>query len=215
MNASSDSPSPRVARKRARARVRILDATREVVRRHGLEGLTIEAVAEAADVSKPAVYYYFDSKDELARALLVDGSLREVAAVRAAVEAVPPGASVLDALVRAYVAHHAGSLLLFQAEYVWAQVIGIDPEEADRSINAAMVGLFDLLEARLRDDAERGLLHGGIDLRRAGIAAWMAAHGLVATLSLLASSQGRFLHRVDDMVDELCGILTRGVYAGT
>jgi len=58
-----------VARKRERSkserRKAIVDAATRVFHQHGLAAATMEQVAREADVSKGALYLYFDSKDEL------------------------------------------------------------------------------------------------------------------------------------------------------
>jgi AcrR family transcriptional regulator len=208
----SPTPSPRVARKRARARAEILGAAQRLVRKHGPERLTIESIAAEADISKPAVYYYFTSKDAVARAMLVERSSEEIAAVRQAIDAAPPGESIVATVVRAYVRHHRESMHLFRAEYVWGQVIGLEQELIDTEINPNMVGLFGAIEARLAADRKQGLLHDGLHLRRVAVTTWMAAHGLIATLGLIEGGGSKLLHDVDDVVDELCGMLTRGVY---
>lgn len=212
MSAStSTEPSRRVQQKRARARARLVSATRAVILRDGFGNLTIDAVAAAADVSKPSVYYYFDSKESLARALCVQLAHEEIAAVVAAIEATPAGESILDAAVRAYVAHHVAALELFRATIVWPLVLDAPPEGYPE-VDAEMMRLFGLFQARLEADAAAGRLHAGVHPRRAGLTAWNAMQGLVSMLALLDSVNTGFLHTVDAMVDELCGTLTRGVY---
>jgi TetR/AcrR family transcriptional regulator len=49
---------------------RILDAGLEVFARHGYSGARIDQVAEAAEMSKPNLLYYFRTKEELYRAVL-------------------------------------------------------------------------------------------------------------------------------------------------
>jgi TetR/AcrR family fatty acid metabolism transcriptional regulator len=51
----------------------LLDAARRVVGKYGFQGATIDRVAEEARVAKGTVYIYFDNKDELLRAAIVDG----------------------------------------------------------------------------------------------------------------------------------------------
>lgn len=48
---------------------RILDAALDVFGEKGFRGATVDDVAEAAGVTKGAVYYYFQDKDDLARDL--------------------------------------------------------------------------------------------------------------------------------------------------
>lgn len=193
------------------ARAHLVEATRAVILRDGFAALTVEAVAAEADVSKPSVYYYFDSKESLARALMLQLTAEEVAAVADAVRATPPGASVLSAAVRAYVAHHRASFELFRACTVWPLTLEAPPggyPEAD----ALMMGLFDTLEARLVADDAHGLLHAGVHPRRTAWTTWNAMVGLVSMLTLLDSVHTGLLHPVDALVDDLCGTLTRGVY---
>src|SRR5687767_1395235 len=67
---SSGSTRERDARKerrRTRWRSEIVDAASTVLTRDGIAALTVDAVAREAQVSKPAVYYYFRSKEDLVR----------------------------------------------------------------------------------------------------------------------------------------------------
>jgi hypothetical protein len=144
--------------------------------------------------------------------LVVERSAVEVSYVRAAIDKVKAGNSVVTAVVQAYAKHHLQSLELFRAEYVWAQVSGLDAARVDDTINPPMNALFAAFEARLRQDEDAGRLRQGLHLRRVAVSTWMAAHGLVATLSLLDAGGTRFRHGVRDLVNEMCSVLTRGVY---
>ena len=52
-------------RRREQTREEILDAARQVLLRKGFGATTLEAVAREVGVTKPALYYYFPSKDAL------------------------------------------------------------------------------------------------------------------------------------------------------
>lgn len=58
-----------------RPRERIIDAARDLFRKHGLKGIGVDAIAEAADSNKMTLYRHFGSKDDL-----VVVCLREAAA---------------------------------------------------------------------------------------------------------------------------------------
>lgn len=209
---TAKSTRPRIARKRQRARAEILDAARAMVRERGVGGLTIEAVAERADVSKPSVYYYFESKDDLLRTLALEDSEAEYRAVRDAIDAAPPGPAVVRAFVRAFVHHYAEDLEIFRVGYVWSQVVGLSPDEVDATVNPRMVDVFSAFERRLLDDAGAGRLRSGVSPRRFGVVAWMSALGLVTTLSVVESAGQRLLHDTEDLLDELCDALVHGAY---
>jgi TetR/AcrR family fatty acid metabolism transcriptional regulator len=57
----------------------ILEAARRVMARYGMQGTTVDRVAEEAKVAKGTIYLYFDTKDELVNTAVIEG-LREMAA---------------------------------------------------------------------------------------------------------------------------------------
>ena len=64
--------------RRSRERVeRMLNATAEVIAEDGIDGLTMTAVAERADVAVATVYRYFADRDELA-AEFFDGEMEKI-----------------------------------------------------------------------------------------------------------------------------------------
>ena len=68
-------PVPR-QRDAERSRQAILSAAREEFAAYGLGGARVERIAERADVNKRLLYYYFDNKETLFRAVLEDTYLR-------------------------------------------------------------------------------------------------------------------------------------------
>lgn len=83
VNMSSDVviPSPQ-RRRRARTRQRILDAARATVRREGIDGLTLGAIAKALDLTTPALYRYFPNKGALLAAVNAEVLAEQRAVVR-------------------------------------------------------------------------------------------------------------------------------------
>ena len=62
----------RVARRRRRVRETLIKAASEIMSKKGVDGTTMLEIAEYADVGAGTVYNYFNSKDELAVAVLED-----------------------------------------------------------------------------------------------------------------------------------------------
>jgi AcrR family transcriptional regulator len=83
-----------------RPRDRILDAAMTVFRRHGFRRSSIEQTAEAAGLTRQALYHHFESKEALFRAVIEhvhEGALAaEIAAVNAAEKA---GSGLADILI--------------------------------------------------------------------------------------------------------------------
>jgi AcrR family transcriptional regulator len=90
---------PTIAEHRARQLRALLDAARGLVAEEGLEALSLAALARRVGLSRPALYEYFRSKDDLAAAIVEAELPRWAATVDTAV-AREPG---LTAKVAAYV----------------------------------------------------------------------------------------------------------------
>jgi len=59
----STAPEGRVARRRTRVRQRILDVAEKLMLERGVDRVTIDDIAEAADIARRSFYHYFDSKN--------------------------------------------------------------------------------------------------------------------------------------------------------
>jgi AcrR family transcriptional regulator len=100
-------------------RERIFGAAREVFTEVGYDAATFQAIASRADLTGPAVNYYFSSKLELYREVIERIAAHVVTASidRAAGEATLPGqlSAFITAAVQAYSADRSAALLLTSA----------------------------------------------------------------------------------------------------
>ena len=67
---SRSSGRPRLTRKGAATRARIVDAAAELIFQQGVAGTTIEEVRDSAQVSSSQLYHYFEDKPALVRAVI-------------------------------------------------------------------------------------------------------------------------------------------------
>lgn len=95
----------RTARRRYAARLpaperreQLLEVAMEIVGERGYRGLTMEAVAARAGVTKPVVYDAFANRDDVMRALLDAEEQRAVAEILEAIGPPPPPGTVVDAV---------------------------------------------------------------------------------------------------------------------
>src|SRR5713226_7018938 len=63
--------TPRRERKKATVRARIISVGIELFSKHGLSEVTVDQIAEAADVGKGTIYNYFASKEDIVVAFMV------------------------------------------------------------------------------------------------------------------------------------------------
>jgi AcrR family transcriptional regulator len=200
-------------RRREGRREAILEAAGRVLVKDGLAGFTAGAVAEAADCSKPALFYYFDSVEAIAAALAEARFRREIEALESAIDAAPSGIEALSALVRAYVDHHAEDLEIFSVLQVWGRSAGVQERLLRGEVYPAAAVINDRLEALLRRERRAGRLHPEVHPRRLAHLAYTTAHGIVSMVSAVRGLGGDTRFSLSELRDEAAAALERAARA--
>jgi TetR/AcrR family transcriptional regulator, fatty acid metabolism regulator protein len=145
----------------------ILEAARRVMARYGMQGTTVDRVAEEAKVAKGTIYLYFQSKDELVHAAVLEG-LREMVAetVRSDDPSMPPLDRISN-LIRAQYRIQASN-----QDFLKTLIIGnsLDIEvesQAGRDFMRVYAGYLDFVASVLQDAINRGAIRP-IDSQFAG-----------------------------------------------
>lgn len=122
-------------------RARLLDATALALAQHGPRKVSLTDIAEIAGVSRPTVYRYFASKDELLVALAAHEKERFNSNFRAAVQGLSGSARLGRAL---------RFIVEFQRDDLTRRLVEIEPrfmlaqfEEALTTMAASLVPLFE------------------------------------------------------------------------
>lgn len=197
----------RNARKRDQMRAEILDAACEVLLREGSARFTLAAVADALALTKPALYYYFESKEALLFELLLREWLEAAAEVQTAVETTQTGTDAVEQLMRTVFKRYRDRLELFALYYKlgpggeFEGIIGPEQLERIRPINDMLYGGT---EARLRADQCRGGFPQQRDPRRFAFSAHVAVLGLLNMKAIAASAEDPLVHSDEDMIADLC-----------
>jgi AcrR family transcriptional regulator len=134
----------------------ILEAARRVLARYGVQGTTVDRVADEAKVAKGTIYLYFDTKDELVHTAVLDG-LREMVAETVASD--DPSLPPLDRIRKLILAQ-----LRIQAsnqDFLKTLIIGnslnVELEsEAGREYMKVYAGHLDFVASVLQDAIDRG-----------------------------------------------------------
>jgi AcrR family transcriptional regulator len=194
-------------RRRDQNRAEILETAREVVLRSGLAGFTLANVADRLGLTKPALYYYFDSKEALLFELLLREWVEAASEVKAAVDATENGTDAVEAMMRTVFDRYRDRLELFVLFFKMGpggdfdEVIGPEELERIRPINDMLYGGA---EARLRADQRSGGFAKKRDPRRFAFSAHMAVIGLLNMKAIAASAKDPLIHSDDDLIDDLC-----------
>ncbi|WKK14875.1 TetR/AcrR family transcriptional regulator (plasmid) [Rhodococcus ruber] len=106
--------------KSARTRRRILDSAAYVLSRNGFAGTRLTDVAERAGIRAPAIYYYFESREDLIAEVLWTGTHMIRRSVTQVLDDLPLNASALDRIECAAREHLR--LVLIESDYSTATV---------------------------------------------------------------------------------------------
>lgn len=170
----SDTFTPRKTARQARARdtvLGILQASAEIVVRHGFERFTTNRIAERAGVSVGSLYQYFPSKEAIFQSLVEHTMNRAVDGFIAEIDAIDPEATTLESAIARIVdkvldvqVHHGGvysqilssTLSMKHFEFVRkndarvipaltkklrAYDVEVDDEELERGVKVALYAL--------------------------------------------------------------------------
>jgi TetR/AcrR family transcriptional regulator, cholesterol catabolism regulator len=91
--------------KSARTRARILDAAAHVLSSKGFAGTRLSDVAEHAELQAPAIYYYFESREDLIEEVMYCGVAELRKHVQGALNDLPAETAPLDRIMVAVEAH--------------------------------------------------------------------------------------------------------------
>jgi AcrR family transcriptional regulator len=194
-------------RRRDQTRTEILDTARDAVLRDGLAGFTLATVADELALTKPALYYYFNSKEALLFEVLLRVWEELATEVETAVEPTENGADAVEQLMRAVFDHFRDRLELFMLFHKMGPggdfegIIG--PTELER-IHPLNTLLYGGAETRLHADQKNGVFPRNRDPRRFAFTAHMAVIGLLNMKAIAASADDPLIHSDEDLIDDLC-----------
>ncbi|MGE0830597.1 MAG: TetR/AcrR family transcriptional regulator [Hyphomonadaceae bacterium] len=86
-------------------KARIVQSASKLQRKYGYNKLTLRDIADEIGIKAGSIYYHFDSKDAIIRAVLEDGVGPAINAVKAAVEALGPDVDPLKKFAAALRVH--------------------------------------------------------------------------------------------------------------
>lgn len=201
----------RKARRRASRREALLDSAREVIIDEGL-AFTMDKVAAGADVSKPALYYYFRSKEALIGALAVEVLRVETETLGRVIVDADSGLEALAASVRAKIELYRRDPDAFRILYLWAPMLGVGEGVRRSEMLPLQEVVTHALEAKLIRDRELGRIDRAADPHRLAMIAWTSAQGILS-LVLGAGDPEASPHSLDELCEEACRILLRATAA--
>lgn len=166
------STTDRRRRERERRRATILEAAAAVCAERGMDGASMDSIAERAELGKATLYYYFSTKDELHAAMLESAAeqfFTELARVKTSFDSLPEMLSaLLDAYTRFCHAHPAllRTLWPFLSRMHWAappDSAPVAPHAQPQPLHQAFVEEMDRLIAHSNWRDRREAFYGFIN----------------------------------------------------
>lgn len=203
-----------MAARQDRSRAEITAVARQLLIKGSVSEFTLDSVADALGVTKPAIYHYFANRRALIGAAMAYGFVEHSRVLLEATRAAGDGAAVLGAVTTAFVSHYGARLEEFRLDFAWTQ-INRNPNRSEvrNRILPAMHELATEVSAKLR----RGMPMPPKRARRLCMVAWIAGVGLVSALSVTESSGTSLAHSTRALLGEINGLfetLAKGSYPG-
>lgn len=179
-------------------RERILASAAHILSRRGVAGTRLADIAAHAELRAPAVYYYFQSRNELIAEVMREGQRRVREHVRDTLASLPPGAPVLELVDAAVEAHLRIELELSDFASAVTRNAGQLPPEILESLRLESDAYHAIWRSLLEQLAASGRLRPGLDIgiaRMLVIGAlnwtaewWHPGHGSLDNLVVTAQS---------------------------
>ncbi len=202
-------------RRRERSREEILAAARIVLLQKGVAATTLEAVAKEVGVSKPALYYYFPSKDALLFELIFESYESHARRVHDAVDKANDSAHALSAIMSETVRSFAHQLDDFRLAFLHGQVANPGAVHFDAEQFARIRPLNDLLfsgaSEKLAKERGRQSISGGVEPRLLAFLAYLSAIGFLTMKGMVESMDDPLLYSDDQIIDGFSKVFAAAV----
>jgi AcrR family transcriptional regulator len=196
--------SAHIAARQDRSRAEIIAVTRKLLTKGPVAEFTLDRVADALGMTKPAIYHYFVNREALISAAVTHGYVEHARVLSEAARAAEDGPAVLRAITNAFVNHYSGRLEEFRLDFAWTQIHG-KASEAKNGILPAMNEMVGEVAAKLR----RGTPMPPKRARRLCVVAWIAGLGLVSALSVTEANGTSLAHPTKALLGEIDGRFTK------
>jgi AcrR family transcriptional regulator len=188
----------------------ILEAASRIISETGAASMTFQTLGDTLGVSKQAIIYWFPSKADLARELIVPALRLEAEAVTTALKRVKTARRGIEVFLRTLISFHMGDLGRFRLIYVAAQFdtqiwqVADLPHVTD-DIHEATGRMYEALERVLAGAPD---FINPVSARVTTAAIHTAAVGLLSMISLANAVHDPLAHSAKKLVDALVLLVT-------
>jgi len=200
-------------REKEERRQQILDASRTLLFKNGLNAISVNQIARQAELAVGTIYFYFRSKEDIFAALQEEGLELLLTDVQRALEEGIDARSSLHNIAQAYFNFSQEHKNYFDViNYFLSAADVVFAPEIKQQIDQHGIRILKVVEQALQDGVDQGQFRM-IDARRHALLFWVILHGLVPFRkmkdTLLADDSHSEFYRF--AVDNFIGGLTQAV----
>ena len=184
---------------------RSLFAALPLINRHGLDGVSVAEIAEAAGIPRATLYYHFNSRDAILRFLLADVVRRMDVAVHSVLELGGTGRAQLEAIVGAQAKVVADDVDAFSVLIANLGRAGRVPEIAE--------AIDEVIRRPVAVVIRKGVADGSLVAVDPDLAA-VAIYALVTTLAVWRDARGKAV-KSDELAARVRELIVGGLAAGS
>ncbi len=176
----------RKAQRHSERRLLIMHSARNLLAERGIEHFTVADVAHVSQLSKPAVYYYFDSKEALVFDLAIESLQIESNVLSEAVNAAKSGVESLVDLIRTRVDFFLNDMNAFRVLHVWAPAMGLQRRLSQSNTSKQISALLNLISHRLSTEKPSSNRAIRLDAQQLPQVAWALSQGILGQFAASA-----------------------------
>jgi len=200
-------------REKEQRRQQILDASRTLLFKKGLNAISVNQIARQAELAVGTIYFYFRSKEDIFAALQEEGLELLLGDVQRALEEASDARDSLHNIAQAYFTFSRKHKNYFDViNYFLSAADVVFAPEIKQQIDQHGIRILKVVEQALQDGVHQGQFRM-IDVRRHALLFWMILHGLVPFRkmkdTLLAGDSHSAFYRF--AVDHFIAGLSQGV----
>ncbi|AJT41273.1 TetR/AcrR family transcriptional regulator [Psychromicrobium lacuslunae] len=162
---AGSAPSEETNSKSERTRERILHAAAQVLSKKGYAGMRLGDVAVVAEVQAPAIYYYFESRDDLVEEVVWVGAYRVRTNLESMLAKLPAETTAMQRIMCAVESHLWFGLHISHYATAAIRIVGQVPEQLRTRSLAEEARYQQIWHELLKAAQGSGELRADIDLR--------------------------------------------------
>lgn len=167
------------AQRHCERRLNILRSAKDLLVTQGIDRFTVAEVAQASHLSKPSLYYYFESKEALVFDLAIEAYELEYNAVAETVHTAESGVAALVDLIRTRVDYFLRDNDAFKILHVWAPALGLQKQISQSNTNKLMNALLGEIGIRLNSERNGSARMARNDAQQLPAVAWAMSQGIL------------------------------------